>query len=144
LLRALRIAHRILRDDLPGIGRRDLDRRVEALEIDHPAAIAVRKIMDDMTAAMTATTAAAGAAGAARAEWRAAAPPAAGRPCRGAAAGPPCGAGRRLRGPRILGPGVLGVPAAHLLAPHPVGPAPEREQIVGDRERPTGRGQQTE
>ena len=65
LLRALRIAHRILRDDLPGIGRRDLDRRIEALEIDHPAATAVRKIMDDMTAAMIATTAAAGAAGAA-------------------------------------------------------------------------------
>lgn len=61
LLRALRIAHRILRDDLPDISRRDLDRRIEKLDIDHPAAKAVRKIMDDMTAAMIATSAAAGA-----------------------------------------------------------------------------------
>lgn len=61
LLRALRIAHRILKDDLPDIGRRELDRRIERLDIDHPAAKAVRRIMDDMAAAMIATTAAAGA-----------------------------------------------------------------------------------
>ena len=63
LLRALRIAHRILRFDLPDIGRRDLDRRIEQLDIDHPAAKAVRRIMDDMAAVMIATTAAAGAGG---------------------------------------------------------------------------------
>ena len=61
LLRALRIAHRILKDDLPDISRRDLDRRIERLDIDHPAVKAVRRIMDDMAAAMIATTAAAGA-----------------------------------------------------------------------------------
>ena len=61
LLRALRIAHRILKDDLPDISRRELDRRIERLDIDHPAAKAVRRIMDDMAAAMIATTAAAGA-----------------------------------------------------------------------------------
>lgn len=61
LLRAQRIAHRILRDDLPDMGRRELEQRIAALEIDHPAATAVRRITDDMTAAMIATTAAAGA-----------------------------------------------------------------------------------
>ncbi|MGP9538251.1 GOLPH3/VPS74 family protein [Brachybacterium sp. AOP43-C2-M15] len=64
MLRALRIAHRILKDDLPDVGRRELDRRIQQLAIDHPAATAVRKIMDDMAAAMIATTAAAGAVGA--------------------------------------------------------------------------------
>ncbi|HEX7351078.1 GOLPH3/VPS74 family protein [Brachybacterium sp.] len=63
LLRAQRIAHRILRDELPVLGRRELDQRIAALEIDHPAATAVRRIMDDMAAAMIASTAAAGAAG---------------------------------------------------------------------------------
>ena len=58
LLRALGIAHRILKDDLPGLGRRELDQRIKALDIDHPAATAVKKIMDDMTAVMMATTAA--------------------------------------------------------------------------------------
>lgn len=65
MLRALRIAHRILRDEVAGMGRRDLDRRIESLEIDHPAAAAVRKIMDDMTVAMMAATSAATAGAAA-------------------------------------------------------------------------------
>lgn len=56
LLRALGIAHRILKDDLPGLGRRELDQRIKALDINHPAAKAVKRIMDDMTAVMMMTT----------------------------------------------------------------------------------------
>lgn len=56
LLRALGIAHRILKDDLPGLGRRELDQRIAELDIDHPAAKAVKKIMNDMTAVMIATS----------------------------------------------------------------------------------------
>lgn len=58
LLRALGIAHRILKDDLPDLSRRELERRIKDLDIDHPAAKAVKKVMDDMTALvmMTATT----------------------------------------------------------------------------------------
>lgn len=58
LLRALGIAHRILRGDLPQLGRRELDRRIEELEIDHPTAAAVKRLMNDMTAVMLGTTAA--------------------------------------------------------------------------------------
>lgn len=56
ILRALRIAHRILKDDLPGIGRRDLDRRIASLQIDHPAAKAVKRVVEDMTVVMMAAT----------------------------------------------------------------------------------------
>lgn len=59
LLRAQRIAHRILKEDLPGLGRRELDRRIKALHIDHPAAQAVKRIMDDMNTAMIAAMGAA-------------------------------------------------------------------------------------
>src|SRR5690606_7129685 len=63
LLRALRIVHRILKDDLPDLSRRELDHRIKDLQIDHPAAQAVRRIMDDMAAVMIATTTAASAGG---------------------------------------------------------------------------------
>lgn len=56
LLRSLGIAHRILKDDLPGLGRRELDQRIQGLDIDAPAARAVKRIMDDMTAVMIATS----------------------------------------------------------------------------------------
>lgn len=56
LLRALGIAHRILRDDLPELSRRELDQRIRALEVQHPAARAVKKLMDDMTAVMITTS----------------------------------------------------------------------------------------
>ena len=56
ILRALGIAHRILKDDLPGLSRRELDQRIEALEIDSPAATAVKRVADDMTAALAAAT----------------------------------------------------------------------------------------
>lgn len=56
LLRALGIAHRILKGDLPGLGRRELEQRIKAMEVDHPAAKAVKRIMDDMTAVMMVTT----------------------------------------------------------------------------------------
>ncbi|MFC7464965.1 GPP34 family phosphoprotein [Brachybacterium sp. GCM10030252] len=58
LLRALGIAHRILKDDVAGMSRRDLDRAIQGLAVDHPAARAVKRAMDDMTAVMIATTAA--------------------------------------------------------------------------------------
>ncbi|MBP2381176.1 GOLPH3/VPS74 family protein [Brachybacterium sacelli] len=60
MLRSLRIAHRILREDLDGLSRRELDAVIAGLEIDAPAAKAVKRVMDDMNAAMIATTAAAG------------------------------------------------------------------------------------
>lgn len=56
LLRALGIAHRILRDDLPELSRRELDQRIRAPEVQHPAARAVKKLMDDMTAVMITTS----------------------------------------------------------------------------------------
>lgn len=56
ILRALGIAHRILKDDLPGLSRRELDQQIEALEIDSPAATAVKRVVDDMTAALAAAT----------------------------------------------------------------------------------------
>ena len=56
MLRALKIAHRILKDDLPGIGRRDLDRRITSLHIDHPAAKAVKRVVDDMSVVMMAAS----------------------------------------------------------------------------------------
>ncbi|WP_114853367.1 GPP34 family phosphoprotein [Brachybacterium sp. YJGR34] len=65
LLRALGIAHRILRTDLPGLSRRELDQRIQALEIDHPAAAAMKRVVQDMTAAMMAAATAGGAAAAA-------------------------------------------------------------------------------
>ena len=61
MLRSLRIAHRILREDLEGMSRREIDAAIAALEIDAPAATAVRRVMDDMSAAMIAVTAGAGA-----------------------------------------------------------------------------------
>lgn len=59
LLRALGIAHRILKDDVPGMSRRELDRTITQLHLDHPAATAVKKVIDDMTAVMLTTTMAA-------------------------------------------------------------------------------------
>jgi uncharacterized small protein (DUF1192 family) len=59
ILRALGIAHRILKDDLPQLSRRELDERIRAIGIDHPAAAAVKKVVDDMTAVLIATSAAA-------------------------------------------------------------------------------------
>ncbi|MGP9708002.1 GOLPH3/VPS74 family protein [Brachybacterium sp. AOP24-D1-21] len=56
LLRALGIAHRILKTDLPDLSRRELDQRIKALDINHPAAKAVKKIMEDMTAVLMVTT----------------------------------------------------------------------------------------
>lgn len=56
LLRALGIAHRILKTDLPDLSRRELDHRITALDINHPAAKAVKKIMEDMTAVLMVTT----------------------------------------------------------------------------------------
>lgn len=56
LLRALGIAHRILKDDVPGMSRRDLDRTITQLDLDHPSATAVKKVIDDMTAVMLTTT----------------------------------------------------------------------------------------
>ncbi|MGO1225213.1 MAG: GOLPH3/VPS74 family protein [Brachybacterium sp.] len=56
LLRALGIAHRILKTDLPDLSRRELDQRITALDINHPAAKAVKKIMEDMTAVLMVTT----------------------------------------------------------------------------------------
>lgn len=49
ILRALSIAHRILKDDVPELSRRDIDRTIKALEIDHPVAKAVKKLIEDMT-----------------------------------------------------------------------------------------------
>lgn len=60
ILRALGIAQRILKDDLPGLSRRELDERIRALEIDSPAAQAVKKVVDDMTALLTTTAVTAG------------------------------------------------------------------------------------
>ncbi len=60
ILRALGIAHRILKDDLPELSRRDLDQRLRDLEIDSPAAQAVKKVVDDMTAVLAASAVVAG------------------------------------------------------------------------------------
>lgn len=59
ILRALGIAHRILKTDLPDLSRRELDQQITDLHIDHPAATAVKTVMDDMTAVMIAATTAA-------------------------------------------------------------------------------------
>lgn len=59
LLRALGVAHRILKDELPELSRRDLDRTIKEFELDHPAAAAVKKIMNDMTAVIMVTMTAA-------------------------------------------------------------------------------------
>ncbi|MGO1284948.1 MAG: GOLPH3/VPS74 family protein [Brachybacterium sp.] len=56
LLRTLGVAHRILGGDLPELSRKELDQRIEGLDVDHPAALAVKKMMNDMTAVMIATT----------------------------------------------------------------------------------------
>lgn len=64
MLRSLRIAHRILRDELEGMSRRELDAVIKDLEIDAPAAKAVKRVMDDMSAVMIATTATAAGGGA--------------------------------------------------------------------------------
>lgn len=52
LLRALDIAHRILKEDIPELSRRDLDRTIAALEVDDPTAQAVKKMIEEMTATM--------------------------------------------------------------------------------------------
>ena len=56
LLRSLRIAHRILKSDLDGMRRREVDQAIKALAVDHPAAQALRRAMDSMTAAMAGAT----------------------------------------------------------------------------------------
>lgn len=56
ILRALGIAHRILREDLPGVGRRDLERRIEALDVDVPVADAVRRVIQEYQVAMQVAT----------------------------------------------------------------------------------------
>lgn len=38
LLRALKIAHRILHDDVPSLSWRELERAIKDLHVDHPAA----------------------------------------------------------------------------------------------------------
>ena len=55
MLRALKIAHRILKNDIPGVSRRELDRTITELHVDSPATAAVRQIIDDMAAVITAT-----------------------------------------------------------------------------------------
>ena len=55
MLRALKIAHRILKNDIPGVSRRELDRTIKELHVDHPATRAVRQIIDDMAAVVIAT-----------------------------------------------------------------------------------------
>lgn len=54
---ALRIVHRILCDELPIMNRRELERAVAEVSSGHPAAAAVRTIIDDTTAAMGIMTA---------------------------------------------------------------------------------------
>ena len=56
LLLSLRIAHRILKSDLDGMRRREVDQAIKALAVDHPAAQALRRAMDSMTAAMAGAT----------------------------------------------------------------------------------------
>ncbi|MGP4914193.1 GOLPH3/VPS74 family protein [Brachybacterium tyrofermentans] len=55
MLRALKIAHRILKNDIPGVSRRELDRSIKDLHVDSPATTAVRQIIDDMAAVMVST-----------------------------------------------------------------------------------------
>ncbi|WP_246956879.1 GPP34 family phosphoprotein [Brachybacterium sp. Marseille-Q7125] len=58
LLRGLGIAHRILKDDVPEMGRRDLEKAIAALKVESPEAKAVKRIIDEaMTAVIVATTA---------------------------------------------------------------------------------------
>lgn len=52
LLRSLGIAYRILKDDIGGTGRRDLDRTIKGLDIDHPAATALKRVISDMNVVM--------------------------------------------------------------------------------------------
>lgn len=52
LLRSLRIAHRILKDDLDGMKRREVDQAIKDLDVDHPAAKALKRAMDSMNAAV--------------------------------------------------------------------------------------------
>ena len=63
LLRSLRIAHRILKDDLGGMKRREVDQAIKDLELDHPAAKALKQAMDSMNAAMAGAVGGAASAG---------------------------------------------------------------------------------
>ena len=63
LLRSLRIAHRILKDDLGGMKRREVDQAIKDLELDHPAAKALKRAMDSMNAAMAGAVGGAAGAG---------------------------------------------------------------------------------
>lgn len=51
LLRSLRIAHRILKEDLDGMKRREVDRTIKELGVDHPVAKALKSVIDSMNAA---------------------------------------------------------------------------------------------
>ena len=50
LLHALGIAHRILKGDLDGMRRREVDRTIKALGVDHPAAKELKRIKDSNAA----------------------------------------------------------------------------------------------
>ncbi|MCW1805511.1 GOLPH3/VPS74 family protein [Brachybacterium squillarum] len=52
ILKALRVGQRILREESGGMSRRQLDRTVEALDVDVPAAAALRRMIDALNAAM--------------------------------------------------------------------------------------------
>ncbi|RCS60586.1 GPP34 family phosphoprotein [Brachybacterium sp. JB7] len=52
LLSAMKIAHRLLREETGGMRRRELDRVVKGLAVDHPAASALRRILDEMNTAI--------------------------------------------------------------------------------------------
>ncbi|UYG17765.1 GPP34 family phosphoprotein [Brachybacterium huguangmaarense] len=53
ILRAQRNAHRILKDDVPGLSRWEMNKRIDALGRDVPAAQAVRRVYDTLMAAVT-------------------------------------------------------------------------------------------
>ncbi|MGY5765786.1 GOLPH3/VPS74 family protein [Brachybacterium sp. DNPG3] len=60
LLLAQRIGHRILRDEIGAMSRRELERVVDGFRIDDPTAAALRAIIDQTAAALVAATAVAG------------------------------------------------------------------------------------
>lgn len=53
LLRTLRIAHRILKGDLDGMTRREVERVIKELGVDHPVTKALKRVMDSVNAAAT-------------------------------------------------------------------------------------------
>lgn len=67
LLRALRLAHRILRPEIEGMSRREIDRAITAIEGDLPVAKELRRVVDSMNAVMVSTMAATAAVGGASA-----------------------------------------------------------------------------